>query len=243
MMNPMMGPQMGPQIPMQNELTVAPSESSAVKFISIPVDRKEEEQIIEQCNKFLKAVITHSQEKKDIMRTCYAYSKSKLQDGDLLPRLTSTGNRNQNDATGRPSIFVPITRQVVKDLYSKCKLSILPNDDEYMRVLSDTEEFEVFEQDLTEGLKKKFKDIGVTEKIGLHILSLLIFGSAASFPDMEDTETWEWNFISGEPEHIDPMTGQLVAATEDRYEPTVINEEPQPTLEVFNSLNFCTSFP
>lgn len=183
--------------------------------------REEQAEIVDLCNRFKQSAQQHAREKKQAMHTCYAYAKGQFVGNDLLPVPSTLGN--DHDAhSGRPKVFIPVVRQLIKQLYSYLKLVLFPNDEDYFRVRGKTPEAAQWEEAMTEGLKYKFKEARMTEKMGAFLYNLCWAGNAAALPTVCEDIVWEWR--------LDSLTGDYVAIQRDM--------PPQPDLEILNPLNF-----
>lgn len=214
MMNPPMGPNNGAPEAM-------PETPQAQTFVNVEPPLDEQAQIVKQCNAWKRSVKENAQDKKRIMRDCYAYSKGKFIGDDLLPMPSTNGN-DKDIKSDRPQIFLPKTRQLVKTLYSYVKLTLLPSDDNYLRVKGRTAEAAMYEDELTEGLLHIFKQALITEKVGAFLLDITQMGNGAMFPCIKDSMIWEWQY--------DPY--------QQKYHPNQIDTPPLPDLERLDPLHF-----
>ena len=123
----------------------ATTEKKAKPGLNVPLSEAEQAQIVAVCQGLKNSFIANGKLKKQIMLQCYAYSKGKFIDpNDLLP-VPSAGygnnSGNANDAqTGRPKVFLPVTRELVKQLFAFLTLTIFPNDEDYFRVRAKDDE-------------------------------------------------------------------------------------------------------
>ena len=199
----------------------AEAENQQGMFPNIPLTANEQMEIVSFCNQFKLAVRTHAREKKNTMRTCYAYSKSKFVGGDLLPVPSTMGGDRDMDED-RPRVFIPLVRQQLKQIYSYLKLTIFPNDEDYFRVRGKTPEAARIEDSLTEGLKSIFKQAMITEKLGSALYNVIWAGNAVVFPTIKEEIFWEW--------HFDAAQQQYVAVQ--------VDMPPLPDLETWNPIDF-----
>jgi hypothetical protein len=190
-------------------------------FPNFPVSEEEQKEIAQICNQFKQAAKAHSKDKKQTLRTCYAYTKNKFVGNDLLPTPSTYGS-DKDIEKSRPKVFIPLVRQTLKQLYSYLKLTIFPNDEDYFRVRGKDMEAVQFEDILTEGLKYKFAEALISEKIGAFLYNLVWAGNAAAYPCVKDDIRWEWTF--------DSMMNQYVA--------TEVDTPPMPDIECFSPLDF-----
>ncbi len=190
-------------------------------FPNYIVSDAEQTEIVNLCNQFKLAVRNHAMDKKNTMRTCYAYTKNQFVGGDLLPIPSTMGN-DRDVESQRPKVFIPVVRQQLKQIYAYLKLVIFPNDEDFFRVEGKTAEAAAIEDQLTEGLKAKFKEAMISEKIGAALYNLIWAGNAVVFPAIKDEIHWEWQF--------DYLNNQ--------YVPLQINNPPMPDLETWNPLDF-----
>lgn len=190
-------------------------------FPNFHLEDSEQTNIVSLCNQFKKSAQHHAQEKKKTLQTCYAYAKSQFVGGDLLPTPSTEGNERDINKQ-RPQIFVPLIRQQLKQLYSSLKLTIFPNDTDFFRVRGKTSEAAALEEALTEGLKYKFREGLISEKIGGFLYNLCWAGNAAILPTIRDEVVWEWQF--------DSETQEYVALQKDT--------PPLPDVEVLNPIDF-----
>ena len=150
-------------------------------FPNLALPDEEQKQIVRTCNTYKKAVIEHAREKKLKMRRCYAYANSKFNGDDLLPMPATLGSDNDNNPD-RPQVFMPMTREQVKILYSYIKLTLFNNDEDYFRVKAKGPEGAQLEDNLTEGLKYVFRQIMVSEKAGKSIFNTIWSGIGVVMP-------------------------------------------------------------
>jgi len=142
MMTPPLGPDQGPFLMLPDQGAMPPQEAqgqgppvSAPVFLTVTIPDDEQQEIVSICQRFKQGAITHARDKKERMRRCYAYTRSQFFGDDLLPRLAAEG-AEKDAQTGRPQLFVPVTRQQIKLVYSFLKLSLFPNDEDFFRVLA-----------------------------------------------------------------------------------------------------------
>lgn len=169
---------------------VLPSSNSGVPVI--PVSDDLAIQIVAQCNKFKTAVITHAKSKKQTMRRCYAYWQSQFFGDDLLPRPYAEGQQNDNNQS-RSELFMPITRELVKQLLAQLVLSICPNNEDYFRVRAEDQDGAPFENELTEGLKYVFRKSQIRRRIEKYLQCLAIFGNGVAYPTRQIENNWVWD--------------------------------------------------
>lgn len=93
----------------------------------------EQTDIVRIANAFKQQLTLHGKEKKAVMAKCYNYLKNKLDTDDLLPLPKSQGQDNDAN-TGRPQVFIPVSRQQAKLLYSGIKQTLFPNDTDFVRI-------------------------------------------------------------------------------------------------------------
>lgn len=192
--------------------------------MSVQIPEDEQLEVVTQAIKFKKSAVRHAQQKKQTMRRCYAYSKNKLEDGDLLP-LPSTDGGDKDVKTRRPQIFMPVVRQNLKNLFSQLKLTIFPNDEDYFRVRSKTMAGAAFEDELTDALKYIFKEAMVSEKIGGCLWDTCWSGIFSAYPSLKQEKVWEWK--------IQPsMDGGF------QYIPTETDSPPCLEVEAWNPIDF-----
>jgi hypothetical protein len=196
-------------------------------YASVTLPEDEQKEIVTKCETFKKAAIRHASGKKEIMRRCYAYSKNKHYDGDLLP-LPSTDGNDRDANKDRPQIFLPVTRQNLKTIHSQLKLTIFPNDEDYMRVRSKTAEGMALEDSLTEALKYKFKESLITEKLGDALWDAAWSGMMVVFPTTCRDTVWEWK--------IQPSFNPEEPGFQ--YVPNQVDLPAYPDIECWNPLNF-----
>ncbi len=190
-------------------------------FPNYMVDEAEAAEIVNECNKFKKPAVEHARPKKEVMRTCYAYSKSQFVGGDLLPMPTALGS--ERDANkDRPRVFIPVSRQTLKQLYSYLKLTLFPNDEDYFRIKGKTAQAAEMEDELTEAVKHKFAELLVSEKISKALYNVIWSGQFVCYPSIRDEIRWEWEF--------DPQSQQ--------YMPYQIDSQPICDIEALNPLHF-----
>lgn len=198
---------------------------------NIPLSDSEQLQIVNICRQFKQSAVSHAKTKKDTMQTCYAYAKGRFVGNDLLPLPATKGAEKDNNKY-RPQIFMPITRQQIKTIFSYLKLTLFPNDEDYFRVRAKRAEFVQFEEPLTEGLKYKFKEGLISEKLGACLLNAIWAGCFAALPTVKDDTVWEWQVL---PEQIDPITGESLPA---QYQALPVDLPPKADLEPLNPINF-----
>lgn len=202
---------------------VAPA---APDSLSLQPDEAEQKEIVKTAIAFKKSVMAHSKDRKAEMRRCLAYIKSKLQDGDLLPRPSSEGS-DRDANTDRPQVFMPLSRQQYKQLKSQIRLTIFPNDEDFFRVRAKTNDpigpmpqpifdpmtgleipqppppkYTDFEDPLTEGLKYVFKEAHISEKIGQNLDNSIWAGCFAGFPTIQDRTIPEWELDMSIPGYV-----------------------------------------
>ena len=190
-------------------------------FPNIIPDEEEQKEIISKCKAFKQATIAHARQKKEDMKTCYAYAKNQFIGNDLLPIPSTSGGQNDTQ-NQRPKVFIPVVRQQLKQLYSSLKLTLFPNDEDYFRIRGVDPEAAEIEDELTEALKLKFKEAMIAEKIGAALWDVCWAGNAAILPTIKDNIRWEWSF--------DPVTQQYVA--------NQVDVPPEPDLETLNPIQF-----
>lgn len=199
------------------------------KYPNVEPPEDEQIAIVAKCNEFKRAVEQHASEKKDTMRTSFAYAKSKFVGGDLLPRPSAVGDDKSN-SNARPQVFVPITREQIRTLYAQLKLTIFPNDQDWFRVRAKNERGMALEDQLTEGLKYIFKEAQISEKLGKCLYNTLWAGPFIALPTIQDKKNYEWA-LTDQP---DPLTGEMISGYD-------MVERPGPSLpdvEAWNPLNF-----
>lgn len=200
-------------------------------FPSAMVSDEEQTAIVNTCNEFKMNAQEHAREKKETMRTCYAYSKSKFVGGDMLP-MPSTGLNEKDQNQNRPQIFMPMARQQMKTIFSQLKLTLFPNDEDYFRVRAKSEAGVEFEDILTDALKYIWRDALVTEKLGRSLQNMIWSGIFLSQPSVQDRQYEEWRFV---PPGIDQFTGQPI---EGFYESSKVDLPPMPDLDTMNPIDF-----
>jgi hypothetical protein len=202
----------------------------------------EQEEIVSACNQFKIAVLTHAKQKKLTMQRCYAYVKSQFFDAsDLLPRPDSAGSDRDNNPE-RPQVFIPVSREQFKTLYSYLKLTLFPNDEDYFRIRAKsnkvvpnlapvvdphtgelrTPTYPDFEDALTNGVKYIFRDSLITQKMGDFLKDLIWSGNGVGFPTFSQENNWAWS--------IDTENQQ--------YLPSLIEGEPKLNLEIWDPIHF-----
>lgn len=201
-------------------------------FPQFSPESEEQAEIVALCNQFKTHAQHHAAQKKEQMRTCFAYAKNKFVGGDLLPIPSTQGNDRDNNSN-RPQVFIPLTRQQLKTIYAQLKLTIFPNDQDYFRIRAKSSHGVDQEDILTEGLKYLFKEAMISEKIGASLYNLVWSGCFASLPCVKEDIMYEWSFHPGKK---DPKTGSVIKP--DQYIPRAIKSDPLPDLETFNPLNF-----
>ena len=205
--------------------------------VSISLSPEEERDIVRQCVKYKRSVVDNAKPKKEIMRRLYAYYTGKLADDDLLPSPASAGNKSQNDSNNknRPKLFIPITLEAYKNLYAKVKGTLFPNDDDFCKVIALDQQFVPFEYALTKGFLQKMEDIQFSEECGKLIQDLIIFGTFAAFPTLDDCVTWEWKLEPAQPvPATDPMTGEVVIDPMTGMPQMMPSEEPPTYIPIEN---------
>jgi hypothetical protein len=188
---------------------------------SVKVSDKEEQEIISLCNTLKTNFQSFYAYKKQRQRRSYAYLNSKLMDDDLLPTLGVEGS--QRDAkTNRPNIFMPMSRQQAKLIYSQLKLTIFPNDKDYFRLRGKSEEASKTEDEKTDALKDLFRKMLLTEKGGIFLWQLIWAGEGCAMPSLNTMPCKEW--------HYNPNT--------QKYKLESKELEPELLLDVLNPLDF-----
>lgn len=221
-------------------------------FPVIQLDEQTQSGIVAKCNAFKTNVQQNGREKKDAMRRCYAYSKSKFYGDDLLPRPAVLGEERDINKN-RSQIFIPVVRQQLKILFSFLKLTLFPNDEDFFRIRAKTDEvleseqeqyqqilemsiqtgmmppspndllrYTDVEEDLTEAVKYIFKKNKITEKFGEALWDACWSGIGVLSPTVERPIYWEWD--------IDP--------NEQAFMPRIIEGEPRINLDAWNPINF-----
>jgi hypothetical protein len=207
------------QAPMQSEEA---KEDLVLKVPpSVPVSDEEATEIISICNTFKQSCQSFYTYKKERQKRSYAYLNSKLMEDDLLPTLGVEGS--QRDAkTNRPNIFLPMTRQQAKLIYSQLKLTIFPNDKDYFRLRGKNEEASKTEDEKTDALKDLFRTMMLTEKGGVYLWQLIWAGEACAMPSINTVPCQEWEY--------NPHTQKYSLEDKDL--------EPELLLDVLNPLDF-----
>ncbi|MBY0450019.1 MAG: hypothetical protein K2X01_05275 [Cyanobacteria bacterium] len=208
---------------------------------NLVLDEKIQEQVLTAARQFKNSAVSAAKQKKEIMRRCYAYSKNKLYDGDLLP-IFSTDGGDRDMKTTRPQVFMPVTRQNLKNLWSQLLLTIFPNDDDFMRVRAKTAAGVVLEESLSQALSYLFRQSRIAQKIGGCIFDCAWSGSFSAYPCIKQRTVMEYR--------IEPIPVQ-VAEDENTnandlslqqfqlaYVPYEIKLPPEPDVEAWNPLNF-----
>lgn len=191
-------------------------------FMNIPISDAENDAIVAELQKFKLSARRYAREKKQTMRTCLDYIRSKLADGDLLPIPISSEGSEKDANTNRPKVFIPIARQQYKQLVAQVKRSIIPNDHDFIRIRAKKAAGVPFEDGLTEVFKDYFKQTLISEKLGRFIDNMGWAGSAAVFPSIADDYNWVWTF--------DPIAQQYIPMREDT--------PPSPDLEILRPIDF-----
>jgi hypothetical protein len=181
-------------------------------------------EVLQHCNAFKKRVMQQASSKKTTMKRCYAYFKSQFYGDDLLPSPTS-GKQDNDAASNRPELFIPLTREQLKLLYAYLKLTLFPNNEDYFRVKGKNELAARYEYELTEALKYLFKQSQITEKLGQFIMDTLWAGFAVANPTFETSNRWEWS--TEWDEYNQPILTPLLK-----------NDPPKLSLELWNPLAF-----
>lgn len=180
----------------------------------------EEKDVLRECSVFLQYVQTVTRQKKAIQERAFRYSKNQLGDGDLLS-LAMVEGQNDNMSTaynsagswemddsassggdlnqGRPRVFNPITRQVIKAIYAQLKMSLFGNDDGWFRIRGKNAQAAELEDELTKGMVQKCAEHQITEKLSVFLLNLIIASNAAVHPMVINEMAYEWE--------VDDMTG------------------------------------
>lgn len=228
-------------------------------FPNIPLSEDEQKVLVQKCNAFKKESERALGKKRDKMRRAFHYINGEFMPGnpgELLPTFGPEGE-DRDLKTGRPKLFLPLARQIYKSIYSQLKLTLFPNDEDYFRVRATTKEAAALEDDLTEGLKFRFKEMLVTERLGPYLQNLVWAGNGQAFPYIEDSQYWQWEVIQEE-ESVpilnedgtpaigpdgQPITQVRIARDENgnkrmEYKLAKIDQAPRPTLDVWNPLNF-----
>jgi hypothetical protein len=190
----------------------------------IPISAHGESAIVQYCTSYKKRVQAYAKTKKSILKRCYAYFKNEFFGDDLLPSLSATGNENDAN-TNRPEVFIPVTREQIKLLYSYLKLTLFPNNEDYFRVKAKYPSGTPFEYSLTEGLKHLFKEGLITEKLGAFLLDTLWAGFAVAHPTFEEQSYWEWQVELDENDEL-------------QARPIEVNNPALLSLDIWNPLMF-----
>lgn len=232
MINPTAGTPQGAPFSAANNLPpeAPPPVPNTQKVYTVSIEEPEDQQkaIVSALVTFKRNAVQNARMKKEVMRRCYSYSKSKLTNGDLLP-LPST-NGSQNDAkTDRPQIFMPATRQNLKTINSQLKLTIFPNDTDYFRIRAKKPEGMPLEDSLTEGMKYLFQQSNISEKLGGCLWDACWSGFFAAFPKITQTTITEWQIVPG----VDENGNETMS-----YMPNEYKTPPLPDVESWNPLNF-----
>ena len=185
--------------------------------------------IVSKCNSFKSSCVAHAREKKQAMQRCFFYSKNKLFDDDLLPMpSTKSDVRASDNSKKRPQLFLPITRQVLKNIYSQIKLSILPNDEDFFRFRATSPDLVDFEDVLTLSFKKMVKKNKISEKIGGAIWAACWSGLYCGHPKISKSYQENWNLKNE-------------GSGEEQKTKAVLNTKetmPDITFEAWNPINF-----
>lgn len=194
---------------------------------------KEQIDIVSQCRGFKQSAISAAKEKKERLKTVYAYCKNKFVGNDLLP---TPAVNNDNDASKqRPKCFIPLSKQQLKAIYCQIKMAILPNDEDYFRIRAKKAEGVQFEETLTEGLKYVFKQSQISEKLGQSLYNFSWSAMLASYPIASEKKTYATQYIP--PQAIqNPETGEITEIPED-FEIVETNQPPRLDIINFNPLN------
>lgn len=187
---------------------------------NIPVSEEEEKAIVSICRKTKEAMISHAQDKKETMRTCYAYYKNQLVENDLL-QLPAMGDSKGLDSQ-RPKVFYPLIKQQVDLIYSQVKLTFFPDDSNYCRVKGQNPLSAQVDEQLTEGFMLLLRKMKASEKMGTFILNSIWSGNASALPYIKRRTVWEWE--------MDEMNSQ--------YVPVEKELEAEVDIETFNPINF-----
>ena len=220
--------------------------SAAPESLSLIPPEAEQKEIVKIAVGFKKSAMSHAKSRKAEMKRCFGYIKGQFADGDLLPR-PSSGGSDKDANTGRPQIFMPLSRQQYKQLKSQIRLTLFPNDEDFFRVRAKSNDpiapppppmfdpmtgmeipqppppkFTDFEDQLTEGLKYVFKEAHISEKIGKSLDNCIWAGCMATFPTIVDRTVPEWELDMSIPGYVK------------------VNERSVSTLdiEIFNPIDF-----
>lgn len=233
---------------------------SGIKFPNIPLAEDEQlELVTRKCEPFKQEAQRVGKKKRETMRQCLGYLRGDFsRDGDILPYFGD--ERAEKDAkTGRPQLFMPLSRQIFKQIKAQMRLTLFPNDEDYFRVRAKNEEAAQLEDELTEGLKFVFKEMCLTHKLGRFIDYGIVTGNMVAMPYIQDGKRWQWDLITEMEEQpvIDPLSGQPVIdpatgmpATQEvpkideygqkvqGYELREIDDPPYPDLDIWDPQNF-----
>jgi hypothetical protein len=188
---------------------------------NLKVSDAEQSAIVVACEQFKKYAIDSTRLKREKQARAYGYINNTLCDDDLLPVPKVKGSEHDTKSD-RPQVFVPISKQQAISLYSEIKMKIFPNDEDFFRVKSKTAEGYSFEDTLTEGLKFKFKEHKVSEKLGSFLWDLIWAGNASCHPYVKRNTHYKWKF--------NDITGEWKEVKEDG--------EGECEIEVFTPLSF-----
>ncbi|MBY0404697.1 MAG: hypothetical protein K2X66_12410 [Cyanobacteria bacterium] len=189
--------------------------------VSIDLPLGEQQEIVAIAQQFKQATVNHYQQKKNTMRRCYAYFKSQFYGDDLLPTPATEGQDRDNNSN-RPQIFMPMTRQQAKILYSFLKLTLLPNDEDFFRIRGENASSAEHEEILTQGIMHLLREALFSEKGGEFILDTIWAGNAVAFPTILRESHWEWS----------------VDMEAEAYVPILKEAPPRLVMEVWNPLHF-----
>lgn len=202
--------------------------------INIALTEGEQAEVLKLCNAFKQSMISHSQLKKKTMQQCYSYFKSVLMDGDVLPRPNYGEGAERDAQTNRPSVFLPLTRTIIKQLHADIKTAIFPTNSDYFRILAaddSDEEAKVFEDELTQVVEGLFKKSRIQEQISAGILNAAWSGFCAGIPYVELVKPWQWE--------VNGSTGDYQAVSFGSYEGETSEQQQERLRREQNNFRIC----
>lgn len=204
-------------------MAVPEERSEAAKYRSLELSEEEQTELLSLCNEFKRETDDAYGEKRESMKTAYAYYKMQfLGEGiDLLPMLGPEGLERDIE-TERPKVFLPITRQIIVQLYSQIKLGLHPQDDGYMRLKGKDEDSAEIEDELTAAFQEVLERMTFTELMGRYYLNMAIFGGCPNYPCIDVDKQYEWR--------VNPITN--------RYEMAELPPKPELALKIWSPMNF-----
>lgn len=211
---------------------------------NLKITDEEEQDILRECRVFLGYVQNVTRKKKEVQARAYSYSKNQLADGDLLSLALIEGQNDNYEMTGqwelgdssvgggslnegRPRVFNPITRQVVKAIYAQLKMSLFGNDDGWFRIRGKNERAAELEDELTKGMVQKCAEHQITEKLSVFILNLIIASNAAVHPMVINDVAYEWEVDEASGEYKEVKKEGGVNCTIESFSPLSFYIDPK----------------